>query len=214
MTPRRGSRRRRAPSGSGCGPWGRVLEGPPALVAVPLLVDGRVRAGEAAQNLAATPVGALLATGRAVLADARRGDEVERARAEAVLRAGEGADRADLHGVAGEIGVERLVGVDRNLFECASLEQLDERVTGDLLREPRAPRTEHAPLAVEQHLRGDGDRLLEGALLVAEAALGRPVGEGLVLQRALAALVADRAVERVVEEQELQRSLLRLLRDL
>ena len=40
-----------------------------------------------------------------------------------------------------------------------------------------------------------------------------PVGHGLVLQRALAALVAHRAVERVVDEQELHHAPLRLLRD-
>ena len=37
-----------------------------------------------------------------------------------------------------------------------------------------------------------------------------PVAERQVLQRALAALVADRAVERVVDEDELERRVLRL----
>jgi hypothetical protein len=50
-------------------------------------------------------------------------------------------------------------------------------------------------------------------LLLDEAALARSVGERLVLQRALAALVSDRAVERVVDEQELEDAVLGLLRE-
>ena len=49
-----------------------------------------------------------------------------------------------------------------------------------------------------------GDRLGEHPLRVVQPGVRRPVGQGLVLQRALAALVADRAVQRVVEQQELQ----------
>ena len=69
---------------------------------------------------------------------------------------------------------------------------------------------EHAALAVEQDLRGDVDRLGERALHAVEAGLAAAVAHRLVLQRALAALVADRAVERVVDEQELHDALLRL----
>ena len=43
--------------------------------------------------------------------------------------------------------------------------------------------------------------------------LGPAVAHRLVLQRALAALVADRAVERVVDEQQLHDALLRLVGD-
>ena len=51
---------------------GGVAEGPPALVAVPLLVNLRIDAGQAPQHLAATVVVALLAARGAVLADTRR----------------------------------------------------------------------------------------------------------------------------------------------
>jgi hypothetical protein len=159
----------------------RVLEGPAALVAVPLFVDVGVGTGETPQHLAPPPVGALLATGRAVLAGRRSRDEVERPGAEAVLRAGQRADGADLHGVAGEVGVERLVGVDADLLQRTALEQLDERVAGDLLGKARAPGAQHAALAVEQHLRGDRDRLFEPALVVPEPGLRRTVRQRLVL---------------------------------
>ena len=188
-----------------------VGEGPAALVAVPLLVHRRVVLRHPAQHRAAAVVGALRAAARAVLAHARGRHEVERAGAEAVGRAGEGADRADLHGVAGEVALERLVLVDADLLQRAALDERDERVAGDLVGEAGAPGAEHAALAVEQHLRGDVDRLGVGALDVLEAGGRAARAHRLVLQGALAALVAHRAVERVVDEQQLHDALLRLV---
>src|SRR5262249_49725144 len=137
---------------------GGVLEAPAALVAVPLLVHRRVVPGEAAQHLAPAVVRALRAPGRAVLADARRGGKVERAGPEPVLLTGERADRADLHRVAGEVGVERLTRGDADLLVGRALHQVDELVAGDLLREPGAALAQHAALPVEQHLGRDVDR--------------------------------------------------------
>ena len=110
-TPAAARRRRRAPAGVVIrSPMRGVGEGPAALVAVPLLVDLRVVAGQPAQHHAAAVVGALGAARRAVLAHAGAGHQVERAGPEPVGGAGQRADRADLHGVAAEVGVERLAG--------------------------------------------------------------------------------------------------------
>ena len=79
--------------------------------------------------------------------------------------------------------------------------------------EPGAAGAQHAALAVQQHLGGDVDRLGERALDVLEPGLAAAVGHRLVLQRALAALVADRAVQRVVDQQQLHHALLRLVGD-
>ena len=49
--------------------------------------------------------------------------------------------------------------------------------------------------------------------MLGEAGLAATVGHGLVLQGALAALVADRAVQRVVDEQQLHHPVLGLLGD-
>ena len=78
--------------------------------------------------------------------------------------------------------------------------------------EARAAVTEDAALAVERDQRRDRDRLLERALRERHARVAGPVAERQVLQRALAALVADGAVERVVDEDELERAVLRLAR--
>jgi hypothetical protein len=67
---------------------------------------------------------------------------------------------------------------------------------------------------VQQHLRRDVDRLLVLALLLTEARLRPADLHGLVLQRTLAALVAHRAVQRVVDEQQLHHTLLGLAGDL
>src|SRR5207253_3587893 len=120
--------------------------------------------------------------------------DLPRARLEAVLRRGEGADGAELDDVAGERRPVGLVleGRDQRLRAAVARDQL--AVLGDRLREARAAVAEDAALAVEGDRRRDRDRLLEGALGEGHARVAGPVAEGQVLQRALAALVADRAV--------------------
>ncbi len=134
--------------------------------------------------------------------------EIPRPGLEPVGRGRERADGTDLHGVAREVRRERFVGEREDLGLVAPVGEGDERVAGDLVGEPGAPVTEDAALAVEQDEVADRDRLLEVALLLEVPALARAVAQRLVLQRALAALVADRAVERVVGEEQLEHALL------
>ena len=94
---------------------------------------------------------------------------------------------------------------------CAPrLRAIELAVLGDVLGEARAAVAEDAALAVERDQRRDRDRLLERELRERHPRVARPVAEGEVLERALAALVADRAVERVVDEDELERRVLAL----
>ena len=106
-----------------------------------------------------------------------------------------------MNGSAGKIG---------DLDAVAPVGEVDERLAGDLVGEAGAAGALDAALPVQEHERADLDRLGPVPLLLDEAALARPVRERLVLERALAALVADRAVERVVDEQELDDALLGL----
>ncbi len=76
-------------------------------------------------------------------------------------------------------------------------------VLGDLLAEAHAAVAEDAALAVDGDERRQGQRLLEVALGLDHPAATQAPAERDVLQRALAALVADGAVERVVDQQEL-----------
>ncbi len=85
---------------------------------------------------------------------------------------------------------------------------MDQRVAGHLIGKSGAAIAEDASLTIEEHEIADRDRLLEMPLLLDVPTLTRTVAERLVLQRALAALVADGAVERVVGEQQLDDALL------
>ena len=87
---------------------------------------------------------------------------------------------------------------------------MDELVAGHLAGEPGTPVAENAALTVQVDVVVDGDGLLEVALLLDEAALSGAEGHGLVLERALPTFVADRAVQRVVDEEELQHPILGL----
>ena len=187
-----------------------IAEGEAALVTVPLLVDLGQVAGIATLDLVVTVVGAQLTTGGAVLTGRHRRDEVEGAGTEAVLGAGEGSHRADLDDVAREVGVEVVALVGPDLGNSPALLQVDEGISCDLVGEPGAALAQHAPLAVQQHLGRNVDRLGVGALDSAITGLTTSVGHGLVLQRALAALVTDGAVQRVIDEKELQHPLLGL----
>jgi hypothetical protein len=185
-----------------------VGEAVAAPVAVPGLVDLVVVAGELAGDQAPAGVDAQVAARGAVVADAVGRGQVERPGLEPVGRRGQRPDRADLDDVAAVVALVRLVLVDGDLLQRPPLEQLDERVAGDLAGEAGAACAEHAALPVQQDRLGDLDRLLVAALLLDEAGLPRPVGQGLVLERALAALVAHGAVERMVDQQQLQVALL------
>ena len=133
--------------------------------------------------------------------------EIPRAGLEAIRLRGERTHRADLHRVATEVRRERIVGEGVDLGEVAPSLEVDQRVTSHLLREARAAIAQDATLAVEVDEIADRDGLFEVALLFDEARLARAVGHGLILQRALAALVAHRAIERVVDQQEFEHAL-------
>ena len=180
-----------------------VAEAEAVLVGDPLLVDLRVVAGETTHDLAAAVVDADRGAAGVVLGDARGRDQVEGPSPEPVVVRGQRAHRADLDDVAGEVGRERLVLGDADLLLRTTLDQRDPRVARDLGGEAGAALADDAPLTVEQHVGREVDRLREGPLGPLEAGLTLAVGHRLVLQRALAALVAHRAVQRVVDQQKL-----------
>ena len=186
------------------------LEVEPALVAEPAPVHRVDVDALVAEHLVAGRVDHDAATHRARRAGGLGLLEVPRPGLEAVRRRGERADRADLHGVAAEVRGERVVRERVDLGLVAAVLEVDQRVAGHLLREPGAAVAEDAALAVELHEVADRDRLLEVPLLLDHPRLAGPVGERLVLERALAALVAHGAVERVVDEEELEDAVLRL----
>ena len=109
-----------------------------------------------------------------------------------------------------EVGREGVTGEDRDLDPIATFREVDERLARHLFRKTGAACALDAALPIEQHKRADLDGLGPVPFLLDEPALSRPVGHRLVLEGALASFVADGAVERVVEEQELEHALLGL----
>jgi hypothetical protein len=108
------------------------------------------------------------------------------------------------------VGAVRLV-LERGDHRRGSAVDRDQLpVLGDVLREACAAVAEDAALAVERDQRRDRDRLVERPLGEVHAGRAGAEAEGQVLERALPALVAVGAVERVVEEDELEDRLLAL----
>ncbi len=187
-----------------------VREGEATLVAQPALVDLGVVAREDPLDLALPGRGRDVAADGAEAADGRDVLDLPRPRLEPVLRRGQRADGAELDHVAAERRAIRLVleGRDQRLGAAVPGHELP--VLGDVRGEPRAAVTEDAALAVERDRRRDGNRLVERPLGKRHPRRAGAVLERQILERALAALVADRAVERVVDEDELERRLLSL----
>ena len=192
----------------------QVLVGEAAFVAEPALVDLRMDPGLDSLDLALARRGADVAADGTEAADGRHVLDLPRTRLESILGRGECADRADLGDVAGEVAAVRLVLERRDHRLRAAVHGDELPVLGDLLAEARAAVAEDAALAVECDQRRDRDRLLERALREDHAGRAGPVAKRQVLERALAALVADRAVERVVDEDELECRVLAFCGDL
>ena len=131
------------------------------------------------------------------------------ARGEAVFVVRERAHGADVDDVARDDARHGQVLIDPHLGAVAALRPAEFRSAVDLLGEADAPGAVHA--AVHLGLDEGADLLL----WINAPELVRPadrlaVGHRLILQGALAALIAHRTIERVVLEQELEDPFLRL----
>src|SRR5688572_923015 len=105
--------------------------------------------------------------------------------------------------------MDALLAEGRDLAAVAAVDDADLGVPVDVLHEPDAAGAEDAPLAVEHQRRAEIDVALDPFAVEhppgeVHAAFGGPEGVGKVLERALAALVTDRAIEGVVHQQELE----------
>ena len=167
-----------------------------AAIAQPALVDVRVGARDESQHGLGAAVDLDVAADGAAVADRRGAHQVPRAGLEAVLATGQRADRAQLDRVAGEQRVVRLAVECGDLAVGAAIDGRQGFVARDLLVEADAAVAHDAALAVEHDLLAERERLFLVAFFFGEARGAGTVAERVVLERALAAFVADRAVER------------------
>src|SRR6266496_4542335 len=124
---------------------------------------------------------------------------------------GERADRAQVDDVSGELGVHRLADESDDLGVLAAPDHAELHDAADLLAEAHAARAVDAARHVGRDERTQA-LVQHHALLFGVARGALAVADREVLELAFAALVADRAVERMVDEQELHHAVLRVPR--
>ena len=120
------------------------------------------------------------------------------------------ADRAQVDDVGRQLREDAALEIGGDLHVLAAADGAELLDAGDLGHEADAARAVDAAGHERLDQRADV-LLLDRALVLDVARAADAVGHGLVLQVALAALVADRAVERVVDQQELHHAFARLL---
>ncbi len=180
------------------------------LVGDPLFVDRLVDPRQDAHHLAPTGVDADGRADRVHDVDRFGLGQLPGAGVVGVGLRGQRADGAEIGHTGLEFRAHRLFEIGGDLHVLAAADGAEIRHAGDLAGEADAARAMDAAVHPCLHQRADV-LVLDGALVLVEAGRIDPVGHGLVLQVALAALVADRAIERVVDEQELHHPLARLL---
>ena len=104
-----------------------------------------------------------------------------------------------------------MVGKGVYLGAVASVLEVNQRVASHVFGKPGTAITKDASFAVQIDVVGDRDGLLEMPLLFNEPALARTESHGVILERALATLVAYGAVERMVDQEKLENAVLGLL---
>jgi hypothetical protein len=121
---------------------------------------------------------------------------------------GKRANWANLHRVAREIRAKRLIWERHNLRIVSATRKRNQCIASNFVGKARATIAQDTTLAIEIHIVTNGDWLFVVSLLFNKAALAWAMTKCLVLQRALAALVAYWTIERMVSEQQLEHTLL------
>ena len=172
------------------------------VVAHPVLVDALVVARAIPVGLVVTgvEVEVRVAARRAALAHARHRAQKPDARLEAEVLRRQRADRAHVLRHERVVPVELAARRDEDLVQVAALAHVEDVVLRDLVHEADAARAHHAALAVVDDGGSELDALGLVDGLVPHPLLRLVVVEPVVLQLALAGLVADGAVDRVVQE--------------
>ena len=178
---------------------GRLVAVPP-LVADPVIVDEGVEPGGEPPDLAAVLLGVDVAAGGAAGADGvMLREKPGPLLVEEILRE-QGTDRAQVDHVFGQGVDDREAGKDVDLGVVTPPHHLEFAGLGDLAGEPDASGAHDAPVLVQ--LDGVGDVFLGvDDPLLDEAVARLAVLVAVVLQAALAGLVADGAVERVIDQE-------------
>ena len=179
------------------------------LVGNPFLVHVIVGARQDAHHLASAGVDADRRAERIHHVDRLRLVELPRTRRESIRLRGERPDGAEIDHVALQLRGHRLFEIGRDLHVLAAADGAELGHAGNFAGEADAARAVDAARHDRLDQRAD-IFLLDRALVLGVARGVHAIGHGLVLQIALAALVADRAIERMIDQQELHHAFARL----
>ena len=180
------------------------------LVGDPFLVDGIVHARQDAHHFTPARIDANGAAESVHDVDRERLGELPRPRHEGVRLRGERPYGAEIDHVAGEVRQHAALEIGGDLHVLAAADRAELFHASDLGHEAHTARAVDAAIHVGAD-QGPEIFVLDRALIVLEAAGVEAISHGLILQIALPALVADRAVERMIDEQEFEHALAGLL---
>ncbi len=184
-----------------------IVEPEPALVADPERVDRLVLARGLAVDRLLAAADERVATRGTAGAKAFRFLEEPDAHLKAEILARERADGTDIDRVERVIIIEPLSRMDRERGVAAAFREAEHIVVDRLLGKTDATRAHDAALVVQHDALADVHPLRLLDLLLDETAVIVAVLDRVFLQLALAGLVADRAVERMIDEEEFHHAL-------
>src|SRR5262249_41852214 len=155
-------------------------------------------------NLLFSRAGNDVATGAAAGADALGFLQKPNAHLEAKIFRGQGPNRTDIDRVQRIIIVKRFARVMRERVVTATIYEAQRIVAYYIFREADAARTKNAALNIQNNARTKVDLLGFVDLRFDKSALGLSIIDRVLLQFAFARLVADRAIQRMVNQQEFE----------
>ncbi len=176
--------------------------GKAALVANPLVVDLHILAADNAPQLVSAAIQSYIAAHRTVHADAGRPLNFPGAVGKTGDAICQRPDRTKVDYIAAGLGVYRPPVLDVNDRIVAPFEQTQLRFVLPLLKVANAAPAKHAPLLVQHNRVRNVVMFLREPLRLDQLADPRTEPHRLVLQRAFAAFVADRAIQRMIEQNE------------
>ena len=163
---------------------------------------------ENAHHLVVLDLDDQVGTGAVVRADRLAARQLPGACAVAKRLAGECTDRADVDHVARQLGVDRVADDGGDLGMLAAVDHAQLHHAGHLLAEAHAAGAVDAAVHLAHRNQRPHVFVKHDALLFGVTRGGGTVAHRQVLQLAFAALVANRAVQRVVDEQKFHHALL------
>src|SRR5438128_1199405 len=179
------------------------MEAIPPFVAEPMAVDGFVDAGLKARNAVLISLDADVAAGAAAGTNGRCFLQVPDAHFETEIAVRQRADGADIDDVSRERVVEHRVGKKRNRRMIAAIDDRQLVCVGDLLKKTDATRALDTALAVKDDVRTKDLFFAIMLFSLCEPARLQIMLHVVILQPALARLIADGTIERVINEKKL-----------